>query len=305
MLKALKVFVVFMFLSAGLIFAAETPKVQEDVTIETVPGPMENAAGPEELPKHNFLFISAEMEDAGKVVKGAPYSADAVTERTQNLADGNRIINKTSAKIFRDSEGRTRREQELGEIGNWKASDEPKKIIFIQDPVANVHYVLEPENQVARKISFDEKQQVAPLPPREEDRFEETAPHPPLPPGEFNKQVFRYEMSDKDAKKESLGTQTMEGLRVEGTRTTITIPAGEMGNELPIKVISEQWYSPDLQTNIMTKHSDPRFGDTVYSLTHISRTEQNHSLFEVPRGYKIEKSPLPPRIVIRHREKQD
>jgi len=115
---------------------------------------------------------------------------------------------------------------------------------------------------------------------------------------------MRYKISDKDAKKESLGTQSMEGLRVEGTRSTITIPAGEMGNELPIKVVSEQWYSPDLQTNIMTKHSDPRFGDTVYRLTHITRTEQNQSLFEVPQGYKIEKGPAAPRIVIRDKHPQ-
>jgi hypothetical protein len=299
-MKLFRLFLVLALLSAGLVFA-DSPAKQEEIVIETAP-PMESMAGPGPMPHHNFLFISADIEDAGKVVKGAPYSADAITERTQNLADGNRIVNTTNAKVYRDSEGRTRREQQLNEIGNWKASEEPKKLIFIQDPVAKVHYVLEPENQIARKISMDDH---APAPPREGDKVEVFAA-PPMPPGgEAHKEVFQYSLPDKDAKTESLGTQTMEGLSVEGSRTTMTIPAGEMGNDLPIKIVSERWYSPDLQTNIMTKHSDPRFGDTVYRLTHISRTEQDHSLFEVPHGYEIEKAPMPPRMIWKQKSKPE
>jgi hypothetical protein len=299
-MKVFKGILIFVLLSAGIVFAAEAPKTQEEFEVETMAPPAPMAT--EGLPSHNFLFISADLEDGGKVVQGAPYSATAVTERVQNLADGNRIVNKTTTKIFRDSQGRTRREQELGAIGNWKASEEPNKMIFIQDPVAKVHYVLEPENMVARKMNFDEKPAAPPIPPAHGESIEVRAPHPPLPPGQLHTQVFRYEMSDKDAKKESLGTQMMEGLRVDGTRTTVTIPAGEMGNEMPIKVVSEQWYSPDLQINLMTKHSDPRFGDTVYRLTDISRTEQNRSLFEVPQGYRIEKASRAP-IIIRHQDK--
>ena len=128
-------------------------------------------------------------------------------------------------------------------------------------------------------------------------------PHPA--PGHFGGEVIRYRMTEKDAKTESLGKQTMEGIPVEGTRTTMTIPAGEMGNELPIQVVTEKWYSPDLQTNVMSRHSDPRFGETVYQLTHISRSEQDRSLFDVPQGYKIEKGPSAPHKVILREVKQD
>src|SRR5262245_37496153 len=48
-------------------------------------------------------------------------------------------------------------------------------------------------------------------------------------------------------KTESLGTQTIEGVTAEGTRATLTIPAGEIGNTLPIEVVDETWYSPELQ----------------------------------------------------------
>src|ERR1700694_3115739 len=51
-----------------------------------------------------FYFVSSEMSFDGKLVKGAPYSAQAVTEMTQTLGDGNRIVNKSTASIYRDSE---------------------------------------------------------------------------------------------------------------------------------------------------------------------------------------------------------
>ena len=86
---------------------------------------------------------------------------------------------------------------------------------------------------------------------------------------------------------EALGKQSVEGIEAEGTRTTVTIPAGALGNERPILIVSERWYSAELQTVVMTKHSDPRFGETTYRLTNISRSEPDHSLFEVPSDFNI------------------
>jgi hypothetical protein len=92
---------------------------------------------------------------------------------------------------------------------------------------------------------------------------------------------------NRDAQKESLGTQVIEGVQAEGTRTTMTIPAGAIGNELPIQIVSERWYSPELRTVVMSKHSDPRMGDTVYRLTNINRSEPARSLFEAPADYTV------------------
>ncbi len=91
--------------------------------------------------------------------------------------------------------------------------------------------------------------------------------------------------------KEQLGKQNIEGVEAEGTRTTVTIPAGDIGNERPIEIVSERWYSPELQLVVMTRHSDPRFGETTYKLTNINRTEPAKSLFEVPSDYTIKESP--------------
>ena len=299
-MKLFKFFLVIFVLSiASMAGAACVPPEAVTEEIEWV-GAAPMAAEGHEGP-HKFMFISADVELGGMVVRGAPYSAEAVTERTQTLADGNRIVNKSSARVFRDSEGRTRREQQITAIGNWEATEEPPHVIFIQDPVAKMHYVLEPENKSVRKIKVDEDvmKQEGPAKIRKKFDHKIAGPHHGMGPGAFGGEVVRYRFDDKDAKKESLGKQTIEGVVAEGTRTTITIAAGEMGNESPIQIVSEQWYSPELQVNLMTRHHDPRFGETVYQLTQISRGEQDRSLFEVPADYKVDDSPMKHKIIKR------
>src|SRR5437899_1855853 len=102
--------------------------------------------------EHTFDFVASEFSFDGNVVKNAPYSAEAVTEMTQRLADGNRISNKTTASMYRDSEGRTRREQKLGAVGPWSPNAEPIQTVFINDPVTNTHMVLDARNKAARKM---------------------------------------------------------------------------------------------------------------------------------------------------------
>ena len=90
-----------------------------------------------------------------------------------------------------------------------------------------------------------------------------------------------------DSATESLGTQFIEGLVVDVTRTTMTIPAGQIGNDRPIQVVSERWFSPDLQVLVMSRQSDPRYGETTYRLTNIVRGEPAFMLFEVPQDFKV------------------
>jgi hypothetical protein len=80
-------------------------------------------------------------------------------------------------------------------------------------------------------------------------------------------------------------------LQAEGTRITTTIPAGDIGNEQPIQIVDERWYSPELQVVVMTRHSDPRFGETTYRLTNIQRGEPSASLFQVPSDYTVKEVP--------------
>jgi hypothetical protein len=93
--------------------------------------------------------------------------------------------------------------------------------------------------------------------------------------------------SQETVKKESLGQQVMEGITVEGTRITRTIPAGSIGNELPIEIVTERWFSSDLQVNVMVKRTDPRIGTSIYRLTNITRSDPAAPLFQVPADYTV------------------
>src|SRR6185436_8162469 len=104
------------------------------------------------MAEHTIDFVASEFSFDGKVVKNAPYSAEAITEMTQRLVDGNRIVNKTTANLYRDSDGRTRRDEKLGAVGPWSSSAEPMQTIFINDPVLNTHMVLDTRNKIARKM---------------------------------------------------------------------------------------------------------------------------------------------------------
>jgi TonB family protein len=277
--------------------------------------------GPEGMPPPpgmpgDFVFLATEMSFGGKVVKGAPYSAQAVTESTQTLSDGNRIVNKSTSAIYRDSEGRTRREQTLRAVGAFANGAEAPQIIFINDPVAGTSYTLDPRTHVARKMPpmnfrfqfktpapADEKGGAvieAPPPDRVERGRTESA-RVEIERGEIGRAEFGFKAApdtpfiwgwrNEVAKSESLGKQNVEGVEAEGTRSTVTIPAGEIGNERPIEIVNERWYSSELQTVVMTRHSDPRMGESSYRLTNIDRSEPAKSLFEVPADYTLKSGP--------------
>ena len=249
-------------------------------------------------------FLGAEMSFSDKPVKGAPYAAEAVTETTQTLADGNRITRKSSANVYRDSAGRTRREETISALGPWAAGGDAPKVIFIQDPAASTGYHLDPQTHVAHKMpmgkgTFFFSQTGAVASGQKNVTFQRMV----VPPAgaEVSGAVGAValaapggKISKPDVKAESLGKQTIEGVEAEGTRSTATIPAGAIGNEMPISSVTERWYSAELQTVVMSKRSDPRFGETVYRLTNIQRGEQPASLFEVPPDYTVSENELPP-----------
>jgi hypothetical protein len=217
----------------------------------------------------------------GKVVTGAPFSAVAVSETSQTLADGNHIARTTNANLFRDSQGRFRKEVTLPAIGPLATSGGPKSFVMIDDPVANAHYILHPEDKTAEKMSHSIGGMKGPIRDAIKGKFETH---------------MQSEIASGELVKKDLGTcdpavsgSCPAGVTVpaRGTRITHTIPAGQIGNEKPIIVTSEHWYSNDLQMMVMSKRSDPRFGDTTYTLTNIERSEPNAALFTVPADYTM------------------
>jgi hypothetical protein len=204
-----------------------------------------------------------------KLVKDKPFTAQAVTESVQVLPDGNRIVRHNETNYFRDSSGRTRREQTLSGLGPQMMGG-PMQTIFIYDPVAKMDYVIDPDSKHARRIVVS-KMESGGDGMRTEIRINN------LPGSDRT----------RDVKEETLPNKTIEGLNCTGKRTTVTIPAGQIGNEKPIAIVQETWYSPDIEAVVQSTTSDPRSGMTSYKLTNVKRVEPPTEMFEPPSDYSV------------------
>jgi hypothetical protein len=255
---------VALVLSAGVARAQEPPPHPGgDVMFHRV-GPGDDFMAPPMGERIELLGF--EGMHGGKVVTGAPFSAVAVSETTQTLGDGNHISRRTETNLFRDSQGRFRK--------NVTISGAPNSFVVISDPVSGTSYILHAESKTAEKMGGHGMK--GPRKGAMKDAIK----------GKMGARQQEL-MAEGNLKKEDLGTQPVGGVSAQGTRYTRTIPVGQIGNEKPIVIKSEHWYSNDLQMVVMSKRSDPRFGDTTYTLTNIQRTEPAASLFNVPSDYTV------------------
>jgi hypothetical protein len=293
-------------------------------------------AGPaDRLTTAPFRFMASEFDWREEQVKALPYSAEAVNESTQTLADGNKISRKNTTLLYRDSEGRTRREETINAIGPW-SSGTPHKLIFVNDPVAKVNWVIDPQTKEARKMTrsvtiestgpggdtvsfapststiesgvkieretgdvFEARagsenvaigvtgSMVGGVPGKRVHVEHGVAHAIPAVPGRGGPAFMFLREGAENANTESLGKRVFEGVEAQGTKTTYTTPAGEIGNERPIVTESERWYSDELKATMMTRYSDPRQGETIYKLTNLRRGEPDAALFQPPSDYKV------------------
>ena len=244
--------------------------------------------------------IGPERTMLSSPVIGAPYAADEVTTFTQTLGDGTRIQREDKVTVYRDGQGRVRRET-------------PKEIT-IMDPVAGTAYRID-QNQgttlkmmvtktgvtqglldatatYAARVGAGQPAAGAVAYGKVKAKSEQEATAGSA--GSESKFVFVTRegavnfIAEAGAKGsgngQSLGMQSIEGVLSEGTGSSETIPAGAIGNDKPIQVVNERWYSSELKTLTMTKHSDPRTGEETFRLTNIRRGEPSPDLFQPPAG---------------------
>lgn len=231
-------------------------------------------------------------------VQGAPYSATIVNESIQTLADGNRIVQRFTGTTARDSQGRTRQDTALPPIGNMSAANAPH-IVLVNDPVAQAAYTLNLTDKTAHKMPTPPagatvarvKAMVGAEAAGQPVRIAAAGVATATTQGAFFFQKQIIDGGQGEVRTENLGTQTMQGVSVEGVRTTRTIPAGEIGNDRPIDIVTEVWTSPELKTIVYSKRSDPRMGDQTFELTNIMRSEPDASLFTVPADFKLVDGP--------------
>ena len=249
------------------------------------------AARSRQMPAGRGGLVAGAVES--KITTGRPYSAEAVTETTQVLGDGTRINRRSATRVYRDGEGRTRREM-LNDDGSVRS-------VAISDPVAHVNYSLDPKSKSAFKTNVNIVAPTLTAVPRSATGAAsvntaeiERQPGPASGGGRGGVVVSGERLmrspapDDPNVKKDDLGSQNIEGVMANGTRTTTIIAPGEIGNDKEIRVVSEQWFSDELQALVMTRHSDPRSGETTYRLRNILRAEPDQALFTVPGDYTIQ-----------------
>ena len=244
-------------------------------------------------------------------VTGAPYSATINNEMRQTLEDGSHIAQTMNGNVARDSQGRTRQDAPLPAIGNLSATNAPH-LVFILDPVAQVSYTLDLTDKTVQKMPIPSlpssgamvsaatgAETAGPVFMMQLQNGQTTGGAgpmpPPLPPPNGTFMMQKAIMIDDSAQvsTEDLGSETMQGVAVTGTRTTRTIPAGQIGNDAPISIVTEVWMSPELKTVVYSKRSDPRMGVQTFQLSNITRAEPDPSLFTVPTGFSIADGPRP------------
>jgi hypothetical protein len=199
------------------------------------------------------------------VVKDAPYAAEAITTVKLTMFDGTKLERSVTAKFYRDSAGRVRREQTVMGLEALDRNHDVRAVVIIVDPVADVIDTIVPGTRTVNRL------------PMSALRNQPAAPGEPQQPSRVD-----------------LGTKDIDGLKAIGYRTTVTIPAGRVGNDKPIDIVDERWESPDLKLLLRSRHHDPRSGDIDYTVTKLTRGEPPRELFVIPAGYTIRTLPVLP-----------
>lgn len=199
-------------------------------------------------------------------IEGKPFSADVINQHSKALADGNRIDQEMNGKMYRDSQGRIRSENEV-----FVANGEKHQFVSIHDPMQGVTISLDPSRKTARI-----------------NHYPNPAERPPMPPP-----VSAQDRPRESHSSEQLGHMQIEGFDAIGTRFTRTTPANAIGNAQPLVSVTEMWRSPELNVELVVKNSDPQNGENVHKLLNIQRGEPDPALFQVPADYAVTDMPAP------------
>ena len=97
----------------------------------------------------------------------------------------------------------------------------------------------------------------------------------------------RQAMQANQWRTEKLGNRTFQDVSAEGTRRTLTTPAGEEGNALQLEVINETWFSRELEVTMMSINDDPRRGRSVGEIEELHRGDPDPATFAPPKDYLV------------------
>ena len=241
------------------------------------------------LPAVLFIFGSSLSAQTGQTVIGThdggtsellesifippkpnvPFSLTLETEWTRPMANGGTFTLANKRRIMRDSAGHVYQER-------WYLVPKGGKIestmnyIQIADPYEHVGYSCE----VASKTCFTEPYNRSASANYQPAVGKSGA----LPNGQGSRTV------------EDLGKKDIEGLETIGFRETTTVNPGVFGNDQPMIIIREFWYSPQLGINLISLLDSPQSGKQQFTVTHVSTAEPDPHFFTLPEGYSVDRS---------------
>lgn len=255
-----------------LLFICAVPtKAQSQSGASAQPPPFANAtdgmAFAKTIQSDMELIMELEMESLNSPIGDSPFSAQVSVETDQVLGDGTHITRKTNGSLSRDSAGRLRQELTIS-LPSVPSTADIGKIVIIFDPTTGAQWTLMPAMKTAMKMTM------------------------PLPTTPKQNTVSKTEFFGDEGTAEKLGTENIEGVTVTGTRYTSTVPAGQLGNNQPLQLVSERWYSADLHVPLLLKRTDPMNGSKTLKLTDIRRDEPDPALFSVPADYVVKEFPI-------------
>lgn len=279
-------------LAAAVVCAGSTVWAQD---MDRVPGDIHSSSD-----MSSTAAITAAMKPA---VTGQPFEGQKVTKSVWRLADGTVITHESATKIARDGEGRLREEiqQTRSTSLGGTQSNTTTDMVTISDPIGHSILMITPKSKIAMKMDLPAIPAGLPDSMRKGVRMGGIMGG--LPAGaSAQPQIVKDGVAAPDSethdvslgtetktlhRTEKLGNQSIAGVLATGKRTITTIPLGAIGNDRPIIVTHEEWYSPDLQMVVKSSDSDPRDGERTMELEGVSRAEPDPSLFKVPEGYKV------------------
>jgi len=223
-----------------------------------------------------------------RLVKNQPVAAVFESETSSFQPNGNPITSRVTIRIYRDNEGRTRREviSYPGNASSGSSQTAASTAITIDDPVSGFTYLLDQQTKTVQRYKLTNAH------PQQGNSFNDIVPrvvellrNDDLQTG----MVRKYRLDPP--KLEPLGRQQIiPGVEAEGRRLIFKIPAGAIGNAAEVESTYEIWIARDLRMLVKSVTKNPLTGEHNLRLTTISRDEQPVSLFEVPSGYTMQES---------------
>lgn len=238
-------------------------------------------------------FVTGALLD-DRLVRNKPLSAVFESETTQKRANGTTVTRRVTTRLYRDKDGRTRREQIFHANGSTSTPDQALQTITVYDPVGGWGYSIDPIRSTASRYKLSSTPPTgAPFNNQLPLVTKITRNNPQT--GTVNTYTLAPPIL------QPLGIQTIAGVEAEGLRVTIKVPAGAIGNSTANETVYEMWIARDLKILVKSVVSNPASGTQTHLLTTINRTEPASSLFTVPAGYTVNdmgviRTDLPPPI---------